>query len=183
MLANRGMRSSTLITSLLALGALAACSNDLSRESAVSACGGFAQSGQALVADLKGDPATYCEAERLLWAYFPATQTLELSNNRILLNCCGKHELDVTLDGTTYVITETDAPEFGDARCGCSCVFDYAAAVDGVPAGQVDLRIIRDVTDDDAGPAAVWEGSIDTTTSTGAVDITTGDIDPWCGGE
>lgn len=174
------MRTSTALPLLAAVG-LVACAEDLSRDTQVSSCGGFAQSAQALRADLDGDPATYCDAETLLWAYFPDTQTLELSNNRILLNCCGNHDLDVTLEGTTYVVTETDSPEFGDARCGCMCVYDYQTAIDGVPAGQVDLRVVRDVTDSDEGPVAVWEGTIDTTTSTGAVTIEADDLGPWCG--
>lgn len=157
--------------------------NNIAKEASVSSCGGFGQAHQALVADLKGDPATYCDAERLLWAYFPATQTLELSNNRIMLNCCGDHDMSVALETGVYVITETDAPEFGDARCGCSCVFDYSAAVDGVPAGTVNLRVMRDVTDSDEGVQLVWEGSIDTTTSTGAVQIQENDLGPWCGAE
>ena len=169
---------------VLAAALLGGCTgNDLAKESSVSACGGFGQARRALQADLTGDPATYCDAERLLWAYFSETQTLELSNNRVMLNCCGDHEVTVALEAGVYEVTETDAPEFGDARCGCSCVFDFSAGVDGVPAGQVDLRIIRDVTDSDAGPQLVWEGTIDTTTSTGAVEIERSDVAGWCGAE
>lgn len=167
---------------VLGAGALVACSGeDLARDPAVSACGGFGQHAQALRADLTGEAATYCDAERLRWAYFADTQTLELSNNRILLNCCGNHSIDVALEGTTYVVTETDSPESGDARCGCMCVYDYQTAIDGVAQGSVDLRIVRDVTDSDEGATLVWEGSIDTSTSTGAVDISVDDLGPWCG--
>lgn len=173
----RTLASLSLVTLLVA----GCAGEDLSRDTQVSACGGFGQAAQALRADLNGDPATYCDAERLLWAYFEDTRTLELANNRILLNCCGEHDVDVALEAGVYVVTETDAPEFGDARCGCMCVYDYHTAIADVPAGQVDLRIIRDVTDSEDGPQLVWEGTIDTTTSTGAVEVETDDVEPWCG--
>jgi len=177
-------RSITVLALPLLALSLAGCDgSNIANESSISSCGGFGKASQALTADLKGDPATYCDAERLLWAYFPESQTLEVANNRIMLNCCGEHDIDVSLQAGVYVINETDAPEFGDARCGCTCVFDYTAAVDGVPSGQVDLRIMRTVTDSDEGTQLIWEGSIDTTTSTGAVEIQNNDVGPWCGSE
>lgn len=178
------IRPTTVLTlPLLTLGLMGCEGSNIAKESSISSCGGFGKASQALTADLKGDPATYCDAERLLWAYFPESQTLEVANNRVMLNCCGEHDIEIQLEAGVYVLNETDAPEAGDARCGCTCVFDYTAAVDGVPSGQVDLRIMRTVTDDYEGTRLIWEGSIDTTTSSGAVDLQNNAVGPWCRAE
>ena len=61
------------------------------------------------------------------------------------------------------------------------CVYDYTTAIADVPAGMVDLRVIRDVTDASEGPTVVWEGTLDTTAGEGEVEIERSDLGPWCG--
>ena len=174
----------------LVVGQLVACdpgdpSDDanLVQQAATSDCGGFLQvNDQGSLKVPEGDPATYCEAERLLWTYDAATQSLSVSNNRILLNCCGDHSMHVTLQGGVYVFTETDAPEFADARCGCMCVFDYAVDVSPLPADVIPIRIVRNVTDSGSGPEVVYEGDLDLSAGAGEVEIDPTDVEPWCSG-
>lgn len=148
----------------------------------ISECGGFPDNSGATALPPAGDPASYCDAEVLLWSYDAASRTLGLSNNRVVLNCCGDHSLSVARDGDTLVVTEKDAPEAqaGGARCGCSCVFDYAADVADVDAGMLKLRLERFVTDLDAAPVEVYEGEIDLGAGTGKVVIDAQSAEPWC---
>ncbi|MFH2006796.1 MAG: hypothetical protein ABI333_09450 [bacterium] len=171
---------------VLAATWLAGCSNtdpsdQLTQQQAISECGGF-----LITANMKsplGDPATYCEAEMLHWAYNASTQTLDLANNRMLLNCCGNHSINVSVEDGVYVISEVDAPEFADARCGCMCVFDFTTTVQGIPEGVIPVRIVRDVTDAEGGPQVVYEGSLDLTAAVGSVELDPADVEPWCSGE
>lgn len=143
----------------------------------VSACGGFAATraagGAAL---LVGD---YCDAEVLAWAYDATTETLALHNDRVLLNCCGDHAFDVTLEGDVYVARETDEPVDGTGRCHCMCVFDFHVDVSGIPQGTIALRLDRFVTE--SGEATVWEGTLPLADGNGVVVIDETDVGPWCG--
>ncbi len=177
---------------LLSIVTIAACSGDMTGTStsgtnpppsdftvapAISPCGGF-KAGAKIP---PSDPTTYCDAERLLWNYDATTKTLGVSNARVVLNCCGDHSIKVSKDGDVIVYTEIDAPEAaaGGARCGCECVFDYAADISPVEPGMVSLRIVRDVTD--APPATTpWEGFIDTSTGQGSIIVSMESADPWC---
>lgn len=144
----------------------------------ISACGGFIASGAKIP---KPDPATYCDAERLLWNYDASTKTLGITNARILLNCCGDHSVEVSRTGDTIVFKEVDAPEAaaGGTRCACECVFDYAADITSVEPGNISIRVLRNVTD--APPeATVWEGMIDTSAGEGEVVVSMESADPWC---
>jgi len=170
----------TLIAIVLACAALGSCSEEgspgaLVQRPATSACGGFFAGAKSPL----GDPATYCDAEMLWWAYDAATGMLTLANNRIELNCCGDHSIAVTLEEGVYVVTERDAPEFADARCGCMCVWDFDVEVDDIPNGVIDVRLVRNVTDG-GGPRTVWTGSLDLTLGTGSVTIDAGTAEPWC---
>ncbi len=146
----------------------------------ISECGGFVAGGTGAKIP-QPDPATYCDAERLLWNYDATSKTLGLTNARVQLNCCGDHSVKVTRDGETVVFTEIDAPQAsaGGARCKCNCVFDYAADVSTIEAGPTALRIVRNVTD--ALPATiVWEGMLDLSAAAGEVVVSTDSADPWC---
>lgn len=177
------MKTATYLTLAMAL-ALVACSNDpeetaIQQQSAVSDCGGFILESPQMKNPM-GNPATYCDAEVLHWSYDAAAGTLSLANNRVLLNCCGNHQMKVADDGGTYVVTETDAPESGDARCDCMCVFDYTLQAEGIPGGTIPMRVVRNVTDDAEGPQVVWTGDIDLTAGSGTITIDTTDVEPWC---
>jgi hypothetical protein len=151
---------------------------------AVSECGGFVKSGSpgAKIDPPTTDPATYCDAERLLWVYDAASQSLGLSNTRVLLNCCGDHSISVVEEDGTYVINEVDAPEAaaGGARCGCMCVFDYTISVEPIPAGALPVRLVLDVTDSMMPPKVVFEGSLDLSKGSGELVIDPNTVDPWC---
>lgn len=151
-----------------------------------SVCGGFLKGGQAKATIPMADPATYCEAEKLLWAYEESSQSLALNNIRMQLNCCGQHTIQGALDENgVYVITEKDEPELtpsGPARCGCECVFDFATVIDPVPAGTIQIKIVREVTDSTTPSVVAYEGSIDLSQVSGSIVISTDSAEPWCSG-
>lgn len=161
-------------------GGSGAAANDFTVAPLLSDCGGFVAAGTAPKVP-QPDPATYCDAERLLWNYDAGSKTLALTNSRIVLNCCGDHSVQVTRDGETVVFTETDAPKGGPGgtRCKCECVFDYAADVSPLDAGMTALRIVRNVTDNPPAKT-VWEGMLDLSMTTGDVVVTTDTAAPWC---
>jgi len=178
-------RTSTRAVALALTCALAvACGEDTNgpantpgHTASISECGGFAaaRSERAL-----GDLG-YCDAETLEWSYDAQQQQLTLRNYRVLLNCCGEHSVDVKLgDDGTYLVSERDAPEFGDARCDCLCVFDFAVEIDGVPAGAVKVELTRNVTDDGQGPQQIFAGELDLGQTAGVEVIDDTSVDPWC---
>ena len=75
----------------------------------ISDCGGFIK--QTKIDPPTPDPVTYCDAERLLWAYDAETGSLGLTDARMLLNCCGEHSVEVTLDNGTYVVAADTDPD------------------------------------------------------------------------
>ncbi|MDI3285011.1 hypothetical protein [Polyangium sp. 15x6] len=150
-----------------------------------SACGGFLAAGsEGAKIPPSPDPATYCDAERLLWNYDPETRTLGLLDARMQLNCCGQHSIDVAVEDGVHVVTQTDAPEKledgSEARCSCMCVFDYAADVSPVESSTISMRILRNVTDQKPAITLVWEGMVDLTAGSGEVVISTESAEPWC---
>lgn len=142
----------------------------------VSGCGGFgaepAQGAFALRAD------GYCDAEVLRWQYDAAAGTLALSDERVMLNCCGDHAMDVVIEDGVWVVTETDEPEGGSGRCHCLCVFDFALTVEDVAAGTIALRLLRFVTE--TGETLVWEGALDLAEGAGAIVLDETSVEPWC---
>jgi len=175
------MRSLTIlcVISTIAAGCLepeeATPPTTLEQHYAVSECGGFADIRESLPA---GD---YCGAERLLWSYDAATETLELSDTRVSLNCCGDRAVELEVVDGNFVVTETDAPG-EEGRCYCTCVFDFSLTATGVAEGTIPLRIEREVTDGIAGAGVVWQGVVDLSAGSGEVEIDTGDVDGTCEG-
>lgn len=152
---------------------------------AVSECGGFvtkSPSPGAKIDPPPADPATYCNAERLLWVYDAASQSLGIANTRVLLNCCGDHSITAAEEDGTYVFYEKDAPQAaaGGARCKCMCVFDYTLSVEPIPAGSLPIRLVLDVTDSMMPPEVVFEGSLDLSKGSGEIEIDPSSVDPWC---
>ncbi|MCA9620798.1 MAG: hypothetical protein KC731_17360, partial [Myxococcales bacterium] len=115
----------------------------------------------------------YCAAEVLVWTHDPNTSTLTLLDRRMELNCCGERSWVISeVSGGGYMALQTDAPEIvegEEARCGCMCIFDYTLVSDPIPAGTIDLTIIRNVTDDSESPRTMFEGSIDLTAGSGEI--------------
>jgi hypothetical protein len=142
----------------------------------VSECGGFEAEVEY---DSGGD---YCDAQTLHWTYDPAAGTLELSDDRVVLNCCGDHSVAIAEEDGVYVVTETDAPQDGMGRCDCMCVFDFALSAEGVPAGSIALRLVLDETDS-GGPRTTFEGELDLSAGAGEVVVSDEDAGPWCNPE
>jgi len=145
-----------------------ATSDDLVQQSEISECGGFAQAMDS------GDGAAYCDAEMLHWSYDAATEKLSLTNTRVELNCCGDHSMVIEQYHNVYTVTETDAPEMigvGEgARCGCTCVFDFAVTAEGVAERLIQLQLDRHVTD--SGPLeTVVDVTIDLSQGSGSVVV------------
>ncbi len=153
--------------------------SELTQSSSTSECGGF-ETAAFDKSSLDKSTENYCDAEVLAWAYDSENGTVTLSNERILLNCCGDHSMTATLIDGVYVIKEVDAPEGEDGRCLCMCVFDFALELDGVGPGSMPIRILREVTDDASGPTLVWEGSLDLALGSGEEIIDETDVGVWC---
>ena len=142
----------------------------------VSGCGGFPVTRAPVFNDYTGE---YCEAEVLHWEYDETNQKLDLRDSRILLNCCGDHGMDVVFEDGVYVVTETDAPEGGDGRCSCMCVFDFDLTASGIPGGLITFRLMRNVTDS-GDEFMVWEGELDLAEGSGFVILDDTAEDMWC---
>ncbi|MBN2529499.1 MAG: hypothetical protein JXR76_24135 [Deltaproteobacteria bacterium] len=182
---------------LCGLLSLAGCSTDTNKENqklsgqvaAISECGGFETSESLVDKGDEGSFDNYCDAERLRWLYNADTQTLSLLNARVILNCCGEHNIEIAQnDDGSYLVTETDAPvRFDDgstSRCGCMCVFDFELNVVGIPDEEISITLQRDVEEADA-VQNVWQGTIDLTAAlsseaTGSVVVSTESAEPWC---
>jgi hypothetical protein len=147
--------------------------SDLIQADRISACGGFQ-------AEDSPGSTDYCAAEMLHWTYASDTQTLKLTDARVLLNCCGNHSFTVEEQNGVYVFTQTDAPDGGGVRCPCMCVFDFVIEVQGIPAGTIPICINRDVTDRPESSSLVIETDLDLTQGSGSIVIDDTDVDPWC---
>lgn len=174
------MMAKPMIVLVPVLFLIAAC-NSAGHPGDVSECGGFGGFGNssALTA---ADADTYCDAEVLTWTYDSAEKTLSLSNERVSLNCCGAHSVAIQqTDTDIYVVSEVDAPEFGDARCGCMCVFDFRVTGVDVPERTITLELTREVTDSETPFVEVFSGQIDLTEGSGRIVIDESDLAMGCG--
>ncbi|HOX43084.1 MAG TPA: hypothetical protein PK668_05785 [Myxococcota bacterium] len=166
------MKTAMKLVALVALVGLVGCGGSerpelFEQQAEVSDCGGFGAAGGAL----RDVPAGYCDAELLRWEYDAGSQVLSLTDQRVSLNCCGLHDATLALVDGVYVLTETDDPEFGDARCACMCTFDFAVTATGIPAGEIQLRLELLVSDWAEGSGTVWEGSLDLSQGSGQVVV------------
>jgi hypothetical protein len=148
----------------------------LEQHQAISACGGFEET----LPPETGGADDYCAAEVLDWAYDAATQVLELTDARALLNCCGERTMGMSLVEGVYVVSELDSAEGGMGRCDCMCVFDLRLTVEGLLGGILPVRVERLVTDEASAPAVVWEGELDLGLGAGAVVLDATDVGMWC---
>lgn len=145
---------------------------DVTSTARVSRCGGFrAESARYEKSD-------YCKAEKLHWTYQDGT--LELSNERVLLNCCGSHSASIIEAASgSYILLENDAPDNG-VRCKCMCVYDFQASTENIPATLIDLKIKRRVKDKDIQEKLVLETQLNLNDSSGTITIDPKSVDPWC---
>jgi hypothetical protein len=145
---------------------------ELTQHQAISDCGGFE------VTEGGGD-GDYCAAERLEWSFDAAAGTLELTDSRVVANCCGDRSIEVELVDGVYVVTESDLPEGGDGRCRCMCVFDFALTIEGLGSGAIPVRLERD-TPDDSGLEVLWEGTLDLGAGSGSEVLDPRPEDSFC---
>ena len=150
--------------------------NTIPQSSRVSECGGF-DAAQRSSTSYTGD---YCASEVLGWTYDAKAGKLKLTDNRVLLNCCGDHSVKVSKQNGTYVITETDAPQQGNQRCQCMCVFDFELSIEQLSGGVISIELVRDVTDDASGPESVFKGKLDLSKGAGAEVVNSKDASSWC---
>jgi hypothetical protein len=164
----------------LSAPACQAGSDEVPHTEAVSDCGGFHDWSSASFKDASDPNEEYCAAERLHWSFDPETGTLDLAHNRVVLNCCGDHSVDVALIDGVYVVTETDQPGPHGARCGCMCVFDYQTQIQEVSGGVISLKVVLNVTDWKDGSGIVFEGDLDLSKGSGVITIDDVPEETWC---
>lgn len=140
------------------------------KDFSVSECGGFESAAKRTVNDIPfaRDASTYCNAERLQWLYDENTQTLKVMNSRVLLNCCGEHEITAINDNNIIVIKENDQPVNGEDRCRCMCVFDFFIEICGVKPDIITLKLELSVDDTTLNK---WEGKVDLGQENGVIII------------
>jgi hypothetical protein len=129
---------------------------------------------------LLGDPRAYCDAEVLSWSYQEQGGKLQLIDSRVLLNCCGDHAITLAREGTGFLLNERDAPKDG-TRCRCECVFDFRLDAEGVPGGTLPLRVVREITDDEADPVTLFDGALDLSIGAGTEVLDETDASAYCG--
>ncbi|MFC2174206.1 hypothetical protein ACFLU6_16550 [Acidobacteriota bacterium] len=147
----------------------------LFQDDRVSGCGGFAAERESPDSGIQD----YCDAEILTWNYDRSTWTLRLSDNRVLLNCCGHHSMNLSIENGVYLFTETDDPG-KEGRCLCMCVYDFTITVHKVPERVIHVLIQRIVTDEQRTPSFVFEGDLDLSIGSGSVVIDRTDVGQWC---
>lgn len=178
------MMTRTHLISLLSIALLAlACGNDEpsspapgpgpSLSFAVSECGGF---GQATY-DSRG--SDYCDAEAIEWRYDAAAARLEITDKRVLLNCCGERSVSASWEGETLVIKELDLPEGGGGRCRCDCTFDFEIAVDNLGEAPLALRVEREVQMPDE-QTTVYSGTLKLSEGSGRIVVDDTDLGGMC---
>ena len=75
--------------------------------SRVSECGGFESPEKRMVNDIPitRDISTYCDSENLQWLYDENTLTLSVLNSRVLLNCCGEHDITASYEKRAIMLS------------------------------------------------------------------------------
>lgn len=145
--------------------------------SEVSDCGGFQRSLNLTQSDVS---TNYCSAETLLWTFNKANQELILTNNRILLNCCGNRKVEVSEEEDLFVIKEIDTPSGSKGRCKCSCVYDFRTTLKEINEEPLSIRIVRMISDIENREKTIFEGKIDLRLGKGMFTIEKNDIGPRC---
>ena len=145
----------------------------------VSECGGFGSPEKRMVngIPITRDISTYCDSENLQWLYDENTLTLSVLNSRVLLNCCGEHDITASYENGMIVIAENDQPVNGTDRCRCMCVYDFFIEIFGLSPGVITLKLDLTVDEDTRNK---WEGTIDIRKKNGEIIIDDKPLDNWC---
>ncbi|MGK4007398.1 hypothetical protein WMF31_32550 [Sorangium sp. So ce1036] len=174
------MMSSRVWTAFAIAGALCAggCSSAAAiQEARISEQGGFRNPEHRLAA---AEDAGYCSAEVLRWHYDEPAATLRLADARLMLDCCGKRAIHVERIDSLYEITERDEPDSAGGRCLEQCAFDLSVGVHDVPRGEVYVKLLRDVVDQQGSPSVVWSGTLDLGETAGAIVLDSTPADAGC---
>jgi hypothetical protein len=177
----RSKRCFILLTHLSEPGVCGGTPDELTTKALLSECGGLSEEEKASAIPDTRAPSDYCDAEMLHWTYDAESGVLHLLDARIVLNCCGEHDMTFERQPNgTYLIRETDVA--GDAgRCRCTCVFDYQITVENLFAGGIDIEIVREV-EPETEVIDVWKGHLSLDTGSGSVVIDDTGAEPWCSG-
>ncbi|MBN1294432.1 MAG: hypothetical protein JXB48_21525 [Candidatus Latescibacteria bacterium] len=140
------------------------------KKSIVSECGGFDGAGE-VESDtglFKRSAAMASDTETLTWTYDPETNTLQLLNARVNLNCCGDHDISAVQENGVIIVREKDQPENGISRCRCMCDYDFYIEITGLSPGVIPLHLDMTV---DYTTVTKWTGSIDLENMAGEIII------------
>jgi hypothetical protein len=161
------MRSILIFSVFLAL--LSGCNNsNLAENTNVSGCGGFKDEVSVLGFKNEVEQEPKCE-QQIIWKFDEQTEVFSIINKNIPLNCCGEHDIIIKEKTEGYDFIMTDAPVRG-ARCGCMCVFDYAADIKNISGNSINLSIYID-TEENKGKDLFWEGTIDLAEKSGIIIV------------
>jgi hypothetical protein len=111
-----------------------------------------------------------CAGEVIRWSHDAAAGVLKVEDGRVQLNCCGTRSVHVERVDSVLEVTQRDAPD-GAGRCASMCAFDLSNSITDVQAGEVFVKLLRDVTDEGGGPMLVWQGSLDLLKGSGVVVV------------
>ena len=129
----------------------------------VSGCRGFDNSNTVSLKSVQR-----CD-QSIIWKYNNQEGVLNIVNQDIMLNCCGEHDVRIEKGYKSIKYIMIDNPE-NDARCGCSCLFDYSADVKIDLEDGITLAVFTDIAEDE-GLKEVWEGRINLSEGSGAIVI------------
>ena len=131
--------------------------------SKVSECGGFDS-------EKRNVRSTDTETETLIWEFDSKTGILDLIHAGLVLNCCGIHTIEASIENDILTLFEDDQPDSTGGRCRCICPFDFAITLSGMKSGDVTLRIMLRVDDD---TTEHWTGQINLGDENGIIPIAT----------
>jgi hypothetical protein len=157
--------------------------SSLKSSALISDCYGLDASQKQIELGIPDDD-TYCDAEVLHWSFNDAARRLTLLDARIVLNCCGEHDMYAERIGRgAYLITETDAPmkieDGGYDRCLCTCVFDYQLYIEDIDTDRISIQLVRDIEEND-DIIDVFEGELVLTEKSGSLVIDETDVGAFC---
>lgn len=173
------MKSLIISASFVWMILLTGCSdgNNIADNVKISDCGGFEDSASAVVnTKLPGDETEDCN-QLIIWSYNESSGVLNIMNEAVNLNCCGKHSVLVKENDGGYDFNIIDRSDNG-MRCNCDCMFDFGADIAGVENSPVNLKVYTDVEEEEE-KTLQWEGTLDLTQKSGTIIVKerTGD---WC---
>ena len=150
-------------------------SNITNQQYETSPCGGF-----STTQGFRSDRA-YCDAEVLRFQYDASRGRLELTDSRVLLNCCGLRSFGLSQVGDVFVATETDLPDFDqtdsvEGRCRCNCAIDFRLRAEAIPSGVLPFRLDRAIFEQ-GETHVIYQGELDLSAGTGEIVIDDQPID------